>query len=251
MKSFLKNLIPHPFIEQYRRIKRLINREQNRRKNIEEVFTDIYRTNIWGGSKGEFCSGSGSKDELIVSAYISMISEKASTEGFKGLIFVDLGCGDFHIGRQLLPLCSCYIGVDIVKPLIYRNQELHGSETVRFIHCNIVDEELPEGDVCFIRQVLQHLSNQQIAVILQKIRKYKWVFITEHYPKNNDAISPNIDKVHGGDIRLEKNSGVYLSEHPFELPKQALSMVLEVPGSGMEKGDDQGVIRTFLYKPGC
>jgi len=251
MKSFVKNLIPSPFIEQYRRIKRLINREQNRSKTIEEVFTEIYRTNIWGGSKGEFCSGSGSKDEFIVSAYISMISEKASADGFKGLTFVDLGCGDFHIGRQLLALCSDYIGLDIVKPLISMNQERYGNKTTRFIHCNIVDEELPDGDVCFVRQVLQHLSNQQILVILRKLRKYRWVFITEHYPKDNDAIKPNIDKVHGGDIRLEENSGIYLSEHPFELPRQALSMVLEVPGSGMEKRDDQGVIRTFLYKPGC
>ncbi len=251
MKLFIRNLIPNSLIGRYRRFNRLIKRKQNRNKAVEEVFTEIYRTNIWGGSEGEFCSGSGSKDELIVSSYISMVSEKAYSEGFTGLTFVDLGCGDFHIGRQLLPLCSDYIGVDIVKPLICRNQERYGNKTVCFIHCNIVDEELPEGDVCFVRQVLQHLSNQQILIILQKLRKYRWVFITEHYPKDNDAIKPNIDKVHGGDIRLEENSGVYLSEPPFELPKQALSMVLEVPGSGMEKGDDQGVIRTFLYKPGC
>ena len=179
-----------------------------------------------------------------------MVSEKASSEGFLGLTFVDLGCGDFRVGKQLLSLYSSYIGVDIVKPLVLRNQEKYANKTICFMHLNIVEDELPDGDVCFIRQVLQHLSNQQIVAILQKVKKYKWVFITEHYPTDNDRIIPNIDKIHGGGIRVYKNSGVYLLEPPFELPKQTLSTVLEVPGSVLGKEIDQGVIRTFLYKPG-
>ena len=67
-----------------------------------------------------------------------MVSEKASSEGFLGPTFVDLGCGDFRVGRQLLPLCSGYIGVDIVKPLICRNQEKYGNATTRFMHLDIV-----------------------------------------------------------------------------------------------------------------
>ena len=179
-----------------------------------------------------------------------MISEKASIEGFKGLTFVDLGCGDFRVGKQLLPLCSSYIGVDIVKPLIHRNQEKFGNATTHFMHLEIVEDELPDGDVCFVRQVLQHLSNQQIISVLKKLKKYKWVFITEHYPTDNNAIKPNIGMVHGADVRVYNNSGVYLSEPPIELPKQSLNKILEVPGVGLWKGYDQGVIRTFLYKPG-
>lgn len=245
-------LIPHFLLERYRHFRRHREQERNRNKTVEEVFTEIYEANKWGGSKGEFCSGSGSSAEYVVLAYISMVSEKVSSGGFLGLTFVDLGCGDFRVGRQLLPLCSVYIGVDIVKPLICRNQERYGNETTRFMHLNIVDDELPDGDVCFIRQVLQHLSNQQIVAILQKLKKYRWVFVTEHYPTDNDAIKPNIDKVHGGDVRVYHNSGVYLLKPPFELPKHTLSEVLEVPWVGISgKGKDQGVIRTFLYKPGA
>ena len=40
----------------------------------------------------------------------------------------------------------------------------------------------------------------------------------------------NMDKPHGGDVRVCDNSGVYLAEPPFELPVQALKQVLEVPG---------------------
>jgi hypothetical protein len=177
-----------------------------------------------------------------------MISEKAVNENFLGLTFVDLGCGDFRVGKQLLPLCSSYIGIDIVKPLIHRNQTTYGKVLTQFMHLDIVEDELPNGDVCFVRQVLQHLSNQQIVAVLQKLKKYKWVFITEHYPTDNDAIKPNMDKVPGGEVRVYDNSGVYLTKPPFELPSQELNEVLEVPGVGLGKGNDPGVIRTFLYK---
>ena len=250
MKSLIRKFIPNFLIERQRRFRRLWEQRKNRNKSVEEVFTTIYENNLWGGSQGEFCSGPGSADEQIVSPYISMISEKATSESFLGLKFVDLGCGDFRIGSQLLSLCSDYIGVDIVKPLIDRNQEKYGNETTNFTYLDIVNDELPNGDVCFVRQVLQHLSNQQILAVLQKLQKYKWVFITEHYPTDNDAIKPNIDKVHGRDFRLADNSGVYLTEPPFQLPQQTLKFMLEVSAGGVEDGNDLGVIKTFLYKPG-
>ncbi len=178
-----------------------------------------------------------------------MVNEKAKSEGFYSLCFVDLGCGDFRIGKQLLPLCTKYIGADIVKSLIDYNINNYSNENISFVHLDIVDAELPLGDVCFIRQVFQHLSNRQILSILKKIENYKWVFITEHYPTNNESIVPNLEKVHGADIRAYKNSGVYLTQAPFNIPIQKIEMVLEVPGDGLGNGFDQGVIRTFLYKP--
>ena len=75
--------------------------------------------------------------------------------------------------------------------------------------------------------------NQQIISVLKKLKKYHWVFITEHYPTDNDMIKPNIDKVHGSDVRVYDNSGVYLTEPPFELPRLALEQILEVPGVGL------------------
>jgi hypothetical protein len=251
MKSFVRKLIPHFLLKRYSRLKRLREQRQNRNKTAEEVFTEIYEKNKWGGSQGEFYSGSGSANEQAVSAYIAMVSKLATSEKFLGLTFVDLGCGDFYVGKQIIPLCSSYIGVDIVKPLIQRNQVAYGNAQTKFMHLNIVEDELPDGDVCFVRQVLQHLSNQQIVAILQKLKKYRWIFITEHYPTDNNAIIPNVDKVHGGDVRVFDNSGIYLIEPPFELPTQELKEVLEVPGVGLGKGNDPGVIRTFLYKPGC
>jgi hypothetical protein len=248
MKTILRNLLPSFLVERIRRFRRYVEREANRRRTVEEVFTDIYAKSKWGGKTGEFCSGGGSTDEKIVSPYVSMVAALAVREAFQGLTFVDLGCGDFRVGKQLLPLCSRFIGVDIVKPLIVRNQELYGSKTTQFLHLNIIDDELPQGGVCFLRQVLQHLSNEQISKVLRKLGTYRWVFITEHYPQDNDAIVPNREKPHGGDIRTYENSGVYLTEPPFSLPLHTISMVLEVFSDG-GTGVDREIIRTFLYKP--
>lgn len=251
LKSLARKLIPAFLLELYRKSRRYKEHQLNRSRSNEAIFTDIYEKSKWGGSKGDFYSGTGSSDSQIVTAYVSMVSEKASTEGFRGMNFVDLGCGDFSVSRHLLPFCSNYVGVDIVPQLIRRNQNQWSTETIHFAHLDIVHDSLPAGDVCFIRQVLQHLSNQQIGHILRKLKAYKWVFITEHYPTDNDAIVPNIDKIPGADIRGCDNSGVYLSKSPFNLPERTLSVVLEVPGTGCGRGHDQGVIRTFLYKPGA
>jgi len=133
--------------------------------------------------------------------------------------------------------------------LIEQNKARFETDRIKFACLNIIDDALPDGDVCFLRQVLQHLSNNQIQKILSKLQQYQWVFLTEHYPSDNDKIKPNIDKVHGTDIRLCNNSGVYFTEPPFSLPSSKLSLVLQVDGHGFGKDIDPGVIRTYLYKP--
>ena len=160
MRSFVRKLVPRILLDQYRRFRRSWEERQNVSKSVEEVFTTVYEKNKWGGQKGEFSSGTGSTDEQIVSAYISTVSKKASHENFRELTFVDLGCGDFRVGKQLLPLCAYYIGVDIVKPLINYNQQRYGNQRTHFQYLDIVRDRLPVGDVCFVRQVLQHLSNR-------------------------------------------------------------------------------------------
>lgn len=249
MKSLILDNLPQLFIEKYQQIDRNLNHWLNRSKPPKEVFTDIYKRNRWGKTRRDFNSGTGTTRQEIVSPYISMVAEKAVAEGFDGSVFVDLGCGDFRVGRQLLPCCSRYIGVDIVELLIKRNKEIYGTEQVTFMTLDIIRDDLPDGDVCFLRQVLQHLSNQQIAAVVGKLDKYKWVFITEHLPADNPAIRPNLDKIHGAHVRVYDNSGVYLSHPPFSLPKRRLEKVLEVRGTGLGLRHDQGVIRTWLYTP--
>ena len=102
--------------------------------NIEETFSDIYKRNRWGGNNREFYSGSGTMDDKIVGPYILKIEELAISERFFGRTFIDLGCGDFQVGKKIIPLCSKYIGIDIVKPLIRYNQNQYGNDVISFKH---------------------------------------------------------------------------------------------------------------------
>lgn len=249
MKNLIKKCIPSPVLALRRIILKRISDRRLAAASVEKVFTDIYANNVWGGVKGEFCSGDGSRDEQIISAYIQMVAEKTKAHNLQSSEFVDLGCGDFRVGELLLPLCKKYLGVDVVRTLIDSLTSEYGNEKVAFEVLNIVEDALPAGDVCFIRQVLQHLSNKEIKAILQKLNKYKLVFITEHYPCDNPAIVVNIDKVHGGCVRVSNNSGVYLTEPPFSLPEEKLELVLELKGTSLGKNPPRGLIRTYLYQP--
>jgi hypothetical protein len=71
-----------------------------------------------------------------------------------------------------------------------------------------------------VRQVLQHLSNDQILKVLPKLKQsYKWLVLTEHLPLSEKFV-PNVDKPPGPDIRLslvEGGSGVVVTSAPFDL----------------------------------
>ena len=243
MKSWLKFLIPG-FLKRANH-ERNIAREARRNagRTSQDVFSEIYREKKWGGT-GAFCSGSGSAIDAITDPYVACIRGFLRASAPERPRVVDLGCGDFAIGSRLVEDCSEYTGVDVVPDLVKHLQETVRGPA-RFVCLDMVQDDLPAGDVCLIRQVFQHLSNAQIQKVLSKLSQYRTVFITEHHPADNPAVTPNVDKVHGSGIRLFNNSGVYLDHPPFNVPAANLELVLEVPDHGFGKLYNPGVIRTF------
>ncbi len=130
---------------------------------------------------------------------------------------VDLGCGDFSIGSKIRKLCDNYIAVDIFDKLIYFNKKKYADLNVDFRILDITCDELPSGDICFVRQVLQHLSNKSIIKFIKAIKnKYKYLIITEHFPPIKNFVA-NVDKPTGPDIRIYDKSAVILTAPPFNL----------------------------------
>lgn len=244
MKATLVKLVPAPLVSSLRQMKRAWERRRNASKSVEEVFTDIYLNHRWGGAGDEFCSGGGTRDEAVVNPYIESLNQwlEANTGG-KATV-VDLGCGDFTVGERIVPYCGSYVGVDVVKPLIEHHHRLYASAKVSFAHYNIITDDLPKGDVCLVRQVLQHLSKNEIQLILQKLKRYRWAIVTEHLPEAGPDVVPNLDKPHGADIRLNMRSGVFLEHAPFSIPNQSLMTLLEVPWTG----NLGGVLRTSVIR---
>lgn len=190
------------------------NEEGNTKKPwpTKEVMSQIYDQNLWGGKKGEFYSGEGSHNSLIVTPYINAVKE--FLQSFDQRISVcDLGCGDFNVGKQLVDHTSKYIAVDIVDDLIKYNKAMFQKEGLTFENLDIVKDPLPKADCVIIRQVLQHLSNTEIFEILNKLGNYKYVILTEHIPEG-DFVA-NYDKVASLGIRLKNNSGVDIVQSPF------------------------------------
>ncbi|HSY45831.1 MAG TPA: class I SAM-dependent methyltransferase [Steroidobacteraceae bacterium] len=246
VKSLARKVLPTSAVAAYRDHKlRILNERNQRKKTCEAIFTDIYARNLWGGQHGTFWSGSGSHNERVTKPYVQRIVSELERLGAQSMTAIDLGCGDYSIGQQLAPSCGQYIGVDIVQSLIAHNQATFGSPRVHFLHANIVEDPLPVGDICFLRQVLQHLSNEQIAAVLPKLEKFRVCFITEHHPSPSKLQVPNKDKPHGSDVRVYRGSGVFLDKPPFNVDSSRVTLLLEVAGTEPMNGDP-GVIRTYL-----
>jgi methyltransferase family protein len=223
-------------LARYRYRQRLFRRWRRGRRPAAEVFTEAYETNVWGGQPGELYSGDGSGEEFA-GPYCAYLRDFISRSGPAHVTIVDLGCGDFRVGRELVSSATDYIGVDVVPALIERNRRAYGAANVAFACADIVNDELPAGDVCLLRQVLQHLSNAEIQRIIPKLAQYRDVFVTEHYPSPESGLVPNRDKPHGPDIRMDENSAVCLDKPPFGL--RGVRLVLTLPYY------DWGELRTF------
>jgi hypothetical protein len=209
LKESIKKIIPKSILLSIQ-LKKINSESSN--KTCEEVFSDVYRKSLWGKSEDNYCSGSGSMDKYAI-RYKEIIAQMALKHNVQTI--VDLGCGDYKIGKFIKLEKIKYIGVDVVKELIQSHQDRYADDWTNFLALNIVNDELPDGDLCLLRQVLQHLSNEQISKIISKVKKYKYCLITEHFPSPSKYKIPNINIAHGADTRVGLGSAVELSKYPF------------------------------------
>lgn len=223
MGPHLRRMVPEALKRLWRQRRIEAVRRRNRGRGAAEIFADIYGSNRWGGEHGNYHSGSGSTLEHA-ELYASMVRRFVAERAVRHL--VDLGCGDFRIGARLIDGATRYTGIDIVPSLVEDNRRRYGSDRVRFACLDIIEDELPPGDLCLIRQVLQHLSNEQITRVLQNLARYRFVLVTEHYPAPGALRQKNVDKPCGEDVRIYDGSAVYLDAPPFN--RQVSGPLLDV-----------------------
>ncbi|MFS4415344.1 class I SAM-dependent methyltransferase [Maribacter sp. 2307ULW6-5] len=199
----------------------------------------IYDQNLWGGPKGSFYSGQGSHHPGLTVPYLERLTQFLNT--FNPLpVVCDLGCGDFNVGRELVPFSSRYIGVDIVPMLIAHNKARFREPKLDFRCLDIAKDPLPKGNCALLRQVLQHLNNEEIHAILRKLSGFGHVVVTEHVPSG--SFDPNVDIISGQGTRLRRGSGVVLTAPPFNFSVAHQEKWLSLPSP-----DGKGVVETVLY----
>jgi len=189
--------------------------ERRRRKKLsalgdtENIFTHYYEVNQW--KDPESVSGVGS----------TLANTKNIRRELPGLLtkfgvrsFLDAPCGDYNWFRELRNEVELsYIGGDIVKPLVDRNQESFGSDDTRFVQLDIVRDALPSVDLWMCRDCLIHLSFADIRAVLRQLfeSEIEYLLTTVH-------TECDINKdIQTGDFRL-----LNLERPPFSFPEPIL-----------------------------
>jgi len=213
-----------------------------KKKEVEHIFSDIYKNNQWGGEPGTFYSGEGSYAPSTL-LYIEKISEFINSHNIKTVL--DIGCGDFAIMSKILEKVDVqYTGVDVVAELIEHHQRHYANEKTRFVKLNAITDPLPDAELVTVRQVFQHLSNDQILKILGKLSKFRYVIISEHILLG-DFVIPNLDKIPGPHIRTRVFSSVIIDAPPFNV-KDAKVLFEHRLDEKVKSKLYPAVIRTYL-----
>lgn len=136
----------------------------------QEVFDKIYRKHRW-------IWGSGTGSIPILNKPFIRFTNKFLDDHPDIKVVVDIGCGDFQIGRNLALRGRKYIGCDVSSLVFKKIEKKFSSPEKKFLHLDAVTDELPFGDLVILKDVLQHLCNRDISHILSKLTVYRFVII--------------------------------------------------------------------------
>jgi SAM-dependent methyltransferase len=180
IKSYIKSAFPRVFAA-YQNLRRSLTGPPS----LETRFTEIYHNNTWNNS--ESISGRGStlvRTEVIMTNLPPLLRELRATT------LLDAACGDFNWMQHMALEDIKYIGVDIVRQLIERNQGLYTNAQRTFLTCDISQDRLPTADLILCRDCLIHLSFKRIRRTLSNFKRSgaKYLLCTTH-----NLISENVD----------------------------------------------------------
>ena len=152
------------------------------RENISEVFDKIYRLGIWGGGSGIGSNPNAAK------GYMLYLQDFLKNNAIRSV--VDVGCGDWQFSRFIDWGDVNYLGIDVVHSVIADNLRDFSQVNRQFICSDLTVETdvQPSGDLLLLKDVLQHLSNQNAAQLLELTSRFKFSLITNAYaPENTDC----------------------------------------------------------------
>jgi hypothetical protein len=164
---------------------------------MEEVFTNVYETDIWGNNQNTEYKGSSGPGSSIVSnkdTYIPFLKKFIIEHNIENI--VDFGCGDFRCGKLIYDdLDILYTGYDVYKKIIDYNSKQYSLPKYSFIHLDFCNnkEIIKHGDMCILKDVIQHWSLDNIYKFLDylvenKIFKYILICNCGYQTENNTEI---------------------------------------------------------------
>jgi SAM-dependent methyltransferase len=163
-----------------------------------KYFETVYFENLWENE--ESVSGDGSTLKCS-ELYLSFLKGFVTNNDIKNIL--DLGCGDFNLMKHFDYEDIKYLGVDLVKELIEKNNVNYGKHNIKFLNGMISDYEFKEKyDLIICKDVLQHWSNESVITFLKSIKNYKYCLLINDF-KNDKYTMPvgfetfNVDIIDG------------------------------------------------------
>ena len=224
LKSSVKKVIPAILVRLFGSM--IVSRRSRLLSKLSsaQAFDKIYKRGFW--KQGHSLSGLGSEGKWA-DDYCTFVGNYIRENGVQKI--VDAGCGDFSVGERLLPLVKECVALDISRFVIEQNRlAFNAQDKVTFQVFDITKDAIPACDLLLVRQVLQHLSNEQIECVLLNIEasSARKVLITEHamcapYRKiMNSKLG-----MHYVGTRVSSGSGVDIGLPPFSRSRTILKQL--------------------------
>ena len=182
--------------------------------NVEDVFTDIFRNNVW---KGKVPSGPGSSPTAtgLIRPQLTTLFTQLDIRSL-----CDAPCGDGSWIFDITGGLDLYLGVDVVRELVEANLK-PGRPLNHFFACgDITRDVLPRADAILCRDCLVHFpletARQTLGLIRKSGSKYLITTTFPTWPANKDA-------------RLGSWRPLNLEAAPFNLPPPAVLMRERAP----------------------
>ena len=149
--------------------------KNNLRRNISSefgnlsVFDEIYKSGLWGKGSG------GGSDSGACIQYSRWLEKFIIENEIRSI--VDLGCGDWQFMRLVDLNGAKYLGIDVASSVIDVNSRLYSSPNVQFGMLRSY-KSLPSADLLICKDVMQHLSNQEVFRIIEILPRYTYSLVT-------------------------------------------------------------------------
>lgn len=201
----------------------------------EEVFTRIYKHNLWGSEDSR--SGVGSTS----AATANLVEElPALWKQHEIRSLVDAPCGDCNWMSRIAPALDRYVGMDIVRPLIEANQARYPH--LNFRCADLTRDALPAADAIHCRDCFQHLPTHLILSALRnfEVSGARWLMLT-----TNADVKTYHDIVIGGFRPIN------FLRPPFNFPQPVADILEDHAGRSLALWDlRQGLASRFRPRRG-
>ena len=182
----------------------------------KKVFTSIYKSHHWVQDEdilpSENISVSGHGSNINTEQFINLKKNfNDFIHDYKIESILDMPCGDFLWMKEILKDKKInYLGIDIVRELIEKNNKKFQNNDINFENHDIVKYSPRKSfDLIIIRDLFIHIDNSDILEILNKIKNIDFKFI---------ALNSYDNKINTNVI-IGKHRKINLLNHPFNLKK--------------------------------